>query len=476
MAGRGTVVRNSKFRHVFAEPSKEKFLDCRPSSKATESIGIRASDQFLAFPWDSGAGGALAVMAHNKVGRVPHTLPLLYGHGAAILDFEFDPFEPRRILTCSEDTTCKLFMLPEGGLTEAMRDPVKVFTGPEAHNKKVSFSTFNPVAQGIFASAGFDNKLKVWNVEADTPAFSMDTAEVVLSMRWHKDGQVLGTTSKDKMLRVIDPRLTKVAQETKGHGGSKASKMLFAPDPHMMITTGFSQQAERQLFLWDRRQLEEPVRDWVLDQGTGSVFPHLDEDTNMLYLWGKGDGNIRYYELQDGDLFTLETFRTTVPQKGVCFLPKRCVNVMKKEVLKAFKLEGNAVQPLSFVCPRKSDLFQEDLYPDCEAGFPGVGGDEWLEGADGTLARRPMRPGAAADVVQAPKAPTLREQLEEAKQTIAEQKKRIEALEAGGDQVLKQENEKLKAEVLALKAQLGAGGQVPAAPPGGYPAANPMAP
>ena len=99
---------------------------------------------------------------------------------------------------------------------------------------------------------------------------------------------------------------------------------------------------------------------------------------------GKGDGNIRYYECVDETpyAFPLSEHRTTVACKGMTFLPKRACNVMKCETAVALKLTGNAVEVLKFVVPRKSEAFQEDLYPPTFSGVPSHSADEWLAGSD----------------------------------------------------------------------------------------------
>mmetsp|Transcript_7810 Transcript_7810/g.13778 ORF Transcript_7810/g.13778 Transcript_7810/m.13778 type:complete len:119 (+) Transcript_7810:1-357(+) len=53
---------------------------------------------------------------------------------------------------------------------------------------------------------------------------------------------------------------------------------------------------------------------------------------------------------------------------------------MKCEVVRMLKLTSNSVEPLSFICPRKSDLFQADLYPDCYAGKPAMSASEFFDG------------------------------------------------------------------------------------------------
>ena len=55
----------------------------------------------------------------------------------------------------------------------------------------------------------------------------------------------------------------------------RARKRRLCPDARCsarvrMLTTGFSQQAERQIYIWDRRAMEEPKEAIVLDQGSAS--------------------------------------------------------------------------------------------------------------------------------------------------------------------------------------------------------------
>ena len=62
-------------------------------------------------------------------------------------------------------------------------------------------------------------------------------------------------------------------------------------------------------------------------------------------------------------------------------VPKRGLNVMGCEAARLMKLTTNSVEPLSFFVPRKSEAFQDDLYPDTFAGMPAHGSDEWMAGS-----------------------------------------------------------------------------------------------
>lgn len=88
-------------------------------------------------------------------------------------------------------------------------------------------------------------------------------------------------------------------QEGICHAGSKASKVTFLGSTCRLLTTGFSRHSDRQYSLWDENDLSQPLTTDTIDSSSGVVFPFFDPDTNIVFLAGKGDGNIRYYEIVD---------------------------------------------------------------------------------------------------------------------------------------------------------------------------------
>ncbi len=120
------------------------------------------------------------------------------------------------------------------------------------------------------------------------------------------------------------------------------------------------------------------------------MMPFYDEDTRMLWLTGKGDGNVRYYEVTDTEpwLHPLAEHRTNVSTKGADFMPKRSLNPLRCEVARMLKLTGDSVEPISFVVPRKETTFQEDIFPDTYAGVATLTAEAWFNGASGACAAR----------------------------------------------------------------------------------------
>ena len=68
---------------------------------------------------------------------------------------------------------------------------------------------------------------------------------------------------------------------------------------------------------------------------------------------GKGDGNIRYYEYENDALYALDEFKSSEPQRGMAFLPRRALNVAECEIARAYKVHGNSIEPIPFRVPRK---------------------------------------------------------------------------------------------------------------------------
>lgn len=124
----------------------------------------------------------------------------------------------------------------------------------------------------------------------------------------------------------------------------------------------------------------------VVDCSSGILIPYYDQDTNIVFVAGKGDGNIRYYEITEGEPYMhyLSEFKSSSPQRGLGWMPKRGLDVTKNEIFRFYKLHatGGMCEPISMIVPRKSEVFQEDIYPDTISGIPSLSCDEWISGVN----------------------------------------------------------------------------------------------
>ncbi|KAL7986863.1 hypothetical protein Chor_005782 [Crotalus horridus] len=277
--------------------------------------------------------------------------------------------------------------------------PMRNLTEPvvtlEGHSKRVGILTWHPTARNVLLSAGGDNVIILWNVGTGEALLTLDDlhTDVIYNVCWNRNGSQIVTTCKDKHLRIIDPRQHLVVAP---HEGARPVRAIFLADGRV-FTTGFSKMSERQLALWDLERLaahegmrpmraiftregqifttgftrmsqrefglwdpknfEEPIALQEMDTSNGVLLPFYDPDSSIVYLCGKGDSSIRYFEITDEAPYVhyLSTYSSKEPQRGMGFMPKRGLD---------------------------SDLFQDDLYPDTPGPEPALEAEEWLAGKD----------------------------------------------------------------------------------------------
>ncbi|KAB7493596.1 Coronin-6 [Armadillidium nasatum] len=360
------LVRQSKFRHVYGTCLKREqcFDNIRVSKSSWDSTFCAVNPKFCAIIVESGGGGAFIA------GRIAPDHPLVGGHKGPVLDIAWDPFNDNVIASGSEDCVVK------NDVTEPVVDLVY-------HQRRVGLVLWHPTASNILISAGGDNLVVIWNVGVGEALNTLTNhPDLVYSCCFNWDGSLLLTTCKDKKVRIINPRNGELFEEATCHEGSKATRGIFLKNG-LVFTTGFSKRSERQYSLRAPGHLHDPITMVELDSSNGVMFPMYDPDTNIIYLCGKGDSVIRYFEVTAEVPFVhyINTFQLPDPQRGIGMMPKRGVDVNACEITRFFRLNNNGFcQIITMTVPRKSELFQEDLYPDTPGDIAAVDAEEWWEG------------------------------------------------------------------------------------------------
>ncbi|CAF2672478.1 unnamed protein product [Rotaria sp. Silwood2] len=380
-------VRISKFRHVYGSPYREQ--DCYKNISITRNAHdgnyCAVNSKFLAIVTETSGGGNFLVILLSEVGRIDVNHPRITGHRGPVVDLKFNPFNDNEIASCSDDGTVKIWFIPNDGLKI---DTYQWKIDLHGHQRRVDYIEWHPTAENLILSAGFDYQVILWNVEKAEPIqiYRCHT-NAIQSITWNRNGSLFATTCKDKQIRVIEARSGRIIANGIGHQGPKASKVVFLGDTNRLLSTGFGKQFERQVAIWNANDLSNPLIIETIDFSAGVLIPFYDHDTRIIYLAGKGDGNIRYYELTDQSepyLYCLSEYKSASPQRCLGVMPKIGLDVTRNEIMRFYKLfaTGSMCEPISMIVPRKAETFQYDIYPDIPGPYPALSADEWISGID----------------------------------------------------------------------------------------------
>ena len=271
------------------------------------------------------------------------------------------------------------------------------------HKRKVSGIRFHPTVKNLLASVSADGCAKLWNTEVGKQYYTINPSNISTSSSndnhlvgnnifydhiWNEHGALLITSMKDKSIHFIDSRTSKVPITIQNaHDGGKCIKLVsisMESDYDHILTVGNTKGSIRQVKIWDSRNTKTEVYKLDLDNSSGTIMPFYDRELGLLYLTGKGDGNIRLYELKPNttELFPLSEFKSSIATKGMAILPRRCLDTNKNEISRLLKLTTSSIEPISFFIPRKASGFQTDLYPDVYSDVPSHSAEQWWQGSN----------------------------------------------------------------------------------------------
>ncbi|XP_042209548.1 coronin-7-like [Homarus americanus] len=362
-------------------PKKEDWVsDIKVGAPQSCGNHIKASAAFIAFNVENRGGGSLGLVPLDYKGRVDSSTPLIHGHSDLITDFNFSPFDDGLLATSSTDANVRVWHIPEAGLTESLSDPE--YSLPQ-FDKRVENVLFHPTTEFLLTVAYFDT-VKLWDIKHEKEVYSFSGHEdQVQNTSWDGTGSLFVSTSRDRTIRIVDPRADKVAYEAESHKSPKDSRVQWLGQTDRILSTGWDSSRVREVRLRDLRNFSKPYKIQGFDSSTGILMPLYDPDTNMVFLAGKADVSIMYWEVTDKDPFLTEGLKHngSVQTKGACLVPKRGLDVMAGEVNRLLQLTSNAIIPITYQVPRKTYReFHADIFPDTPGYEPSTSISQWLAG------------------------------------------------------------------------------------------------
>lgn len=180
-------------------------------------------------------------------------------------------------------------------------------------------------------------------------------------MSWSPCGTKLATICKDSVIRIYEPLVSDspvVEQKCEeGYGpyaGSKAARIEWVSGGARLLISGFERGNQRKIYLYDSENLIFLAHEDI-NQSPSLMIPYYDIDTNVLYLYAKGEETVLLFEILESEPY----FQVLTPYKpdglhfAISFLPKTCCDVKVAEINRVYRLtKSNCIEKISFTVPR----------------------------------------------------------------------------------------------------------------------------
>ena len=266
--------------------------------RCCDRVSVHPTQTYISVNWNSSGGGAFAILPAPSPfagtpgipSKLPDIVPLARSHTAPVLDTDWSPHSDSIVASGGEDGNVMVWQVDGSAFEDWTADgwvprdfsPVLRI---DASPRKVGQVLWHPAAQHVLASAIGDYTVKLWDLGSpESPrAVLAGHGDTIQSMAFSPTGQLLATTSRDRKLRLFDPRAGGEAVRVgEGHGGIKGARVVWMGDRDRIATTGFSRMSDRQVSVWETGALKN-VKTLTLDQSAGVVMPFWS-DNNILFL------------------------------------------------------------------------------------------------------------------------------------------------------------------------------------------------
>ncbi|KAK3808201.1 MAG: hypothetical protein JOS17DRAFT_796872 [Linnemannia elongata] len=381
LASRFGAQKASRFRFLTFKPYhiSEHFDNMSGLSISTgpECSMIEVNPKFIALPLH-GSGGRIGILKTSEPGRVGTKIPSLVC-SSDLTGFKFDPFNHNLLVTASDDTKIKGWIIPEDGIDNEndATKPDWVLSAPTMD--KISLVLFHPRAKDVLLSASMDRSdptIRLWNLKAQEEKLAIKGhKDVIFSCDFNHQGDKIVSVCKDKKIRIWNALTGDLIQEGKGHDSLRSCRVLWLGESDVIASVGFGRGSQREILLYDANDLGKgPIETKKMDTSPGILVPHYDPDTSVFGISARGDRVMKHFEIDvtspaefsgKSRFVDVASLEQGSLQQDVAYLPKRYCNVKEIELAKMYRLTYNSVEVIRVSVPRnKKEFFQDDLFPD----------------------------------------------------------------------------------------------------------------
>lgn len=400
-----------------------------------DSCVLHITNRLALFPIQ-GPGGRVCVHPLAQKGRVPDGGKGFLSGGAGLTDFAaFSGADEDTVVLAGDDGALRVWKVGKDGIEGPGPEPEQTI---KANMDKIAHVAFHPTAWNLVVVASNDLKspaLHFFDISEGQHQLHvpLDVGQI-FTFAISQTGSKVALSCKDSQVVVLDPRKPEKQVKGKAHDSPRSFQLAWVDDTHL-VSVGFNRGSMRKINLYEVTDNEvKTLASCTIDVSPSVLFPAYDPDTNILYVWGKGERAIQAFEIQPGavePIAKLPAFTGAAPQLAVAFFPKTACDVRKVEVARALRLTAKTLEDVTFTIPRnKPQFFQDDVYVDTIDPTPVTLAEQWLCGDDTPPKRRSLRPDGMQPLSEAPAPAVVKKRFVPAAQVMSEEEKKQKEMDA----------------------------------------------
>lgn len=400
-----------------------------------DSCVLHVTNRLALFPIQ-GPGGRVCVHPLAQKGRVPDGGKGFLSGGTGLADFAaFAGKEQDTVVLAGDDGALRVWKVGKEGIEGPGPEPEQTI---KANMDKIARVAFHPTAWSLVVVASNDIKspaLHFFDISEGQHQLHvpLDVGQI-FTFAISQDGSKVALSCKDSQVVVLDPRQPEKQVKGKAHDSPRSFQLAWVDDTHL-VSVGFNRGSMRKINLYAVTDNEvKTLASTTIDVSPSVLFPVYDPDTNILYVWGKGERAIQAYEIQPSaaePISKLPSFTGSSPQLAVAFFPKTACDVRKVEVARALRLTAKTLEDVTFTIPRnKPQFFQDDIYVDTQDPTPVTLAEQWINGDNTPPRKISLRPDGMQPLSEAPAPTVVKKKFVPAAQVMSEEEKKQKEMDA----------------------------------------------
>ena len=365
---------NSKSKKIQGKELNKFFTNCKIPNTITDGRLMAVNDKYLIMAWNCNNPGTINMVDSNNPCNLNSESNTFSIESSNILDMEFSPFDSNVFSFSNENKSIHVLKLVKPN--EIKSDSYKL------HLNKVYFINFNPVASNIICSSTSFGEIHIWDSVKFQKQIDFKVSNNINSILWNPCGSLLGISTTNKLITIIDPRSSTINFEQQMTDINARTKFVWLND-FSLAAIGYK-LADKQFYLnlYDIRQTKNnPFSSIKIGSYGSALTPFVDPELNLIYLTAKDDYYIKLYDYSSGVIQKYGDFLASEYNNFTIQLNRKYLNKRSLEIDKFARYTKNGkILYVSFFLKDIKIDYNESIYPNEESYYPKMTSEEWFLG------------------------------------------------------------------------------------------------